>query len=153
GYVAKLDASGGTLVYSTFLGGSSIDYCYGVAVDAGGAAIITGSTISSDFPTTPGAYATTKTGRYDISVSKLDASGSTLVASTFLGGSSDQGGTAVALDSDGAVVVAGYTNSIDFPTTPGAYDSDINGKSDVVVAKLDPSLSTLLHATFIGGAE
>src|SRR5262249_50593215 len=125
--VAKLDPSGSTLVWSTFLGGSGDDWAFALALDATGAVTVGGGTGSSDFPTTPGADDTTSNGGGDAFVAKLDASGSTLVWSTFLGGSSSDYTEALALDASGAVVVVGATYSSDFPTTPGAYDTTSNG--------------------------
>src|SRR5262249_50685188 len=151
-FVAKLDASGSSLLYGTFLGGYSGQTARAIAVDASGAALVTGLTWSPDFPTTPGAYDTTFNGVGDAFVAKLDASGSRLLYGTFLGGSSDDSAPAIALDASGAVVVGGLTLSPDFPTTPGAYDPTNSGAYDAFVAKLDASGSSLLYGTFLGGS-
>jgi hypothetical protein len=155
-FVAELDASGSTLVYSTFLGGSGVDASYVVALDTTGAAVVTGNTTSSDFPTTPGAYDTTFNGGAgfgDAFLAKLDPSGSTLLYSTFLGGSSDDSAQGLAVDTAGAAVVSGWADSPDFPTTPGAYDRTYNGGRDIFVAKVDASGSTLTYSTFLGGSS
>jgi hypothetical protein len=125
------------LVYSTFLGGSSQDSAGALALDATGSAVVSGVTISSDFPTTPGAYDTTFDGNSDAFVAKLDPSGSTLLYSTFLGGSESDQAYALGLDATGAAVVSGETFSADFPTTPGASDTTHNGGFDAFVAKLE----------------
>jgi hypothetical protein len=137
-FVAKLDASGSTLLYSTFLGGSNLEEPRALALDVTGAAVVTGWTYSSDFPTTPGAYDTTINGDADVYVTKLDPSGSTLLYSTFLGGSAFDRAHALALDAAGDAVVSGTTYSSDFPTTPAAYDTDYDGGGgDAFVAKLN----------------
>src|SRR5882672_3973814 len=102
-YVVKLNAAGSALVYSTFLGGSAGDSAAGIAVDATGAVYVAGSTSSSDFPTTAGAFDTSFNGgnpfsSADVFVAKLDAAGSTLVYSTFLGGSGNETSGGVAVD-------------------------------------------------------
>ncbi|GBC85042.1 hypothetical protein HRbin11_01483 [bacterium HR11] len=145
----------GSLLYATFLGGSSHDYSYGLAVDGVGAAYVTGLTVSPDFPTTPGAYDTTFNGLTDVFVAKLNPAGqgnADLAYATFLGGIGVDQGWGIAVDGVGAAYVVGYTESSDFPTTPGAYDTSHNGGGDVFVVKLNASGSGLAYATFLGGA-
>ncbi len=139
------------LLYATFLGGSADDWGRGIAVDAGGSAYVTGYTRSSGFPTTPGAFDATYNGSYDAFVAKLNPAGSALLYATFLGGSMNSGGFAIAVDGSGAAYVTGCTYSSDFPTTPGAFDTTHNGSYDAFVAKLNPAGSTLAYATFLGG--
>jgi hypothetical protein len=153
-FVTKLNASGSTLVYSTYLGGrTGGDEALAIAVGSAGAAYVVGSTDSSDFPTTPGAFDTSN--NFDKAfVTKLNASGSGLVYSTFLGGSYSDRATAIAVDSAGMAYLAGYTGSSDFPTTPGAFDNSFNGVPttfDAFVTKLDASGSALVYSTFLGG--
>jgi hypothetical protein len=153
-FVSKLNAAGSALVYSTFLGGSGSDMGHGIAVDAGGAAYVTG-TAASGFPTTTGAFQTTYGGgTSDAFVSKLNAAGSMLVYSTFLGGSSTDDGWGIAVDATGAAYVTGLTASSTFPTTVGAFDVGHNGLNDAFVSKLNPSLTgiaSLVYSTFLGG--
>src|SRR6267142_719006 len=130
------------LSYSTFLGGTGTDLGLGIAVDAAGNAYVTGGTGSTDFRTTPGAFDPIYNGGGDVFVAKLNADGSALVYSTFLGGSSEDDGFGIAVDATGAVYVGGATNSADFPTTPAAFDTSFNGGSpftfaDAFLAKLD----------------
>jgi hypothetical protein len=152
-YVVKLDASGSSLIYSTFLGGISFDIGAVITLDTVGAAVVGGWACSTNFPTTPGAFDTTHNGGQDAFVAKLDASGSTLLFSTFLGGSGLEGSYQIDLDAAGMIVVSGGSFSPNFPTTPGAYDTIHNGGYDAFVAKLDASGSTLLYSTFLGGSS
>jgi len=109
------------LTYSTYLGGNSYDSGFGIAVDGTGNAYVTGSTASSNFPTTTGAFSTTLGGPGEALVSKLNATGSGLLYSTFLGGNSGDAGLGIAVDGAGNAYVTGYTYSSDFPTTTGAF--------------------------------
>jgi hypothetical protein len=134
-FVTKLNASGSALAYSTFLGGENFDDGFGIAVDGEGRAYVTGQTSSADYPTTPGAFDTTPNGDFDAFVTKLNASGSALRYSTFLGGSSIDDGLGIAVRGDNAFVT-GSTLSVDYPTTPGAFDTTPNGDFDAFVTKL-----------------
>ena len=128
--MTKLDASGAALGYSSYLGGSDVDDSgYGIALDGAGSAYLTGDTYSADFPTTAGAFDTTYNGSYDAFVTKLDASGAALGYSTYLGGSGDDLGLGIALDGAGSAYLTGTTDSADFPTTAGAFDTTFNGGS------------------------
>ncbi len=158
-WVAKLDASGSNLLYSTYLGGSGREFFSSLALDGAGNVYITGRTSSSDFPTTPGAYDRTFRGSvavfpeiFDGFVTKLNASGSALVYSTFLGGTGSDAGTAIAVDSAGTAFVVGFTNSTDFPTTCGALDRTANGGLDAFLTRLDPAGAALLYSSYLGGS-
>jgi len=149
-----------TLVYSTYLGGSNSDTISAIALDGSGNAYLTGTTSSTDFPVTPGAYETTdKDPRSSVFVTKLNSSGSALIYSTFLAGSgAASGGDAsetIAVDASGDAYVAGYTYSNNFPTTAGAYQTANkafaqNGNTGFV-AKLNPTGTGLLYSTYLGG--
>jgi len=152
-FVAKLSHDGSELLYSSFVGGADDDEGMSVAVDAEGVAHVTGRTSSPDFPTTQDCFDDSHQGDYDVFVLGMNASGSALVYSSFLGGSGEDRGYDIALDSKGRACVVGDTLSKDFPTTPGAYDVTHNGKLDVVSFKLDRDGRTLLYSTFIGGVE
>ncbi len=153
-FVAKLNAAGSALEYATFLGGSSRDQGYGIAVDGAGRAYVMGYTESSDFPTTPSAFDPTHNGNGDAFVAKLNAAGSALEYATFLGGSYDDLGSAIVVDGEGRAYVTGHTRSSDFPTTPGAFDPTYNGDAgDAFVAKLNAAGSALEYATFLGGGS
>jgi hypothetical protein len=153
-FVTKLNASGSALAYSTFLGGTSPDFGFGIAVDGEGRAYVTGSTSSPDYPTTRGAFDRTFTGASNTLVTKLNASGSALVYSTYLGGSGGgDAGSGIAVDTTGRAYVAGQTSSVDFPTTRGAFDRtlDRNFNEDAFVTTLNASGSELVYSTFLGG--
>jgi hypothetical protein len=139
------------VVYATFLGGSASDLGEAIAVDSTGAAYVVGTTSSTDFPTSTGAFSTTYSNNLDVFVGKLNPEGSGLVYATFLGGSGEDVSWSIAVDDDGAAYVGGYTASADFPATAGAYDTSYNGNYDAYVAKLNPAGSGLVYATFLGG--
>ena len=114
-FVAKLDPAGSALIYATYLGGSSYDVAYGIAVDHAGNAYLTGLTGSTDFPTV-NPLPPARVGLGDAFVAKLDPAGSTLIYATSLGGSSYDGAYGIAVDRAGNAYVTGYTSSADFPT-------------------------------------
>jgi hypothetical protein len=153
-FVAKLDATGSTLVYSRYLGSRDREFAYGIAVDANGEAYVTESTSSTDFPTTAGAAQIVNAGGLDAFVTKLDSTGSTVVYSTYLGGSGDDADLRVDITVDGAgeAYVTGRTESTDFPTTTGAVQTVNAGGADAFVARLDASGSTLAYSTYLGGS-
>ena len=147
------------LDYATYLGGHSYDYGANVTVDSDGNAYVVGTTESPDFPTTPGVpdefY---NGGESDAFVAKLSADGSYLAFATFLGGVGDDWGDdfghGVAVDNDGNIHVTGWTNSLSFPVTSGAYDTSYNGGYyDAFAAKLNAAGDTLLYATYLGGTD
>ena len=114
-FVTKLNPSGSALVYSTYLGGSGDDYGDGIAVDSSGSAYITGYTSSTNFPTANPIQGTHAGGYYDAFVTKLNPAGSALVYSTYLGGSSDDVGWNIAVDSSGSAYITGHTDPPTFP--------------------------------------
>ncbi|MEK7184151.1 MAG: SBBP repeat-containing protein, partial [Patescibacteria group bacterium] len=155
-YVTKLNAAGSALTYSTYLGGSGTDYGLGVAVDTTGNAYTTGLTDSTNFPTSS-AYQTSNGGSDDAFVTKLNAAGSALTYSTYLGGSASDFGMHVALSLDFDVYVAGQTSSTNFPTT-SAFQSSNGGSSDAFVtlltehsvilsAQVNPTLTFTVNST------
>jgi hypothetical protein len=149
-FLTKLSASGGSLVYSTYLGGSGYDYGLGVAVDGAGFAYVAGGTNSADLPT-QSAYDGNLNGGGDALVARFLASGNSLVYCTYLGGSEDEECYEIAVDSSGCAYVTGWTASADFPTQD-AYDDTYNGGGDVFVTKLSSSGDSLVYSTYLGGA-
>jgi RHS repeat-associated protein len=154
-FVVKLNAAGTDLSYATFLGGGDVDEGYAIAVDGTGNAYVTGSTISNDFPTTTGAYDTSYNTNGDVFVVKLNVAGTDLTYATFLGASLGDIGYAIAVDGMGNTYVTGSTDSNDFPTTTGAYDTTYNGyyDYDAFVVKLNAAGTDLTYATFLGGVD
>src|SRR4051794_12317917 len=150
-FVTKLNPAGSALAYSTYVGGTQVENGQGVTVDSGGNAYVVGSTSSTDFPTTAGAFDRTANGGFDGTLTKLNPTGSGLVFATYLGGTDFDGGGDVAVDSAGNVFVTGGTSSTNFPTTPGAFDTTPDG-NDGFVTKLNPAGSALVYSTAIGGS-
>ncbi|MBU1101626.1 MAG: SBBP repeat-containing protein [Bacteroidetes bacterium] len=150
---------------STLLGGSGNDGSYytgsNVAQDSNGDIIIAGSTISSNFPTTSGVVSQSRGGGVDLFVAKLSADLSTLIASTYIGGTGNEEARAIEIDGDGNIYLSGITESNNFPVTGGAYDESYSGSSaagpygsgDVFVMKLSNDLSTILASTYVGGTN
>ena len=150
-FVTKLNAAGSALLYSTYLGGSA-DLGIGISVDTLGNAYVTGDAYSSDFPTTPGAFQTTYGGNFDAFVSKLNAGGSALLYSTYLGGTQGEQSWGIAVDASGNAYVTGWAGS-GFPTTPGAFQTAFGGKEDAFVSKLNATGSAVLYSTYLGGND
>ena len=138
--------------FSTFVGGTDSDSGRGIDVDAAGNIYVTGQTASANYPTTPGVFDRGYNSNTDVFVTKLDSSGSTIAYSTFIGGSAFDSGNGIAVDVAGAAYVAGFSGSLNYPTTPGSFDTTQNGGSDAFVSKLDPSGSRLEYSTYLGGA-
>jgi hypothetical protein len=146
GFVTKLNANGSALVYSTYLGGSDIDFALGMAIDASGNAYVTGATYSSDFPVTPGAFDTTFNGA--AFVTKLNTTGSALIYSTYLGGTNGAGG--IAVDASGNAYVAGTGGPPNFLTTPGAFQTSCVEGGCAFVSKLNSAGSGPAYSTYLG---
>ncbi len=141
------------LIYSTFIGGNGEDCGYSIVLDKDENMFITGYSEDSpiDYPTTAGAFDRINNGGYDVMVTKMDPAGSSLVYSTFLGGSRYDFGSSISVGPDSCAYVTGDTQSKDYPVTTGAYDTLQNGEYDAFVTKLDPTGSSLIFSTFIGG--
>jgi hypothetical protein len=171
--LTKINPAGTAIVYSTYLGGSDGDTAYGLAVDSAGNAYLAGSTQSSDFPITPGAFQTSiNTGLgpvvcgadgnpygaigicADMFVAKIDPTGSHLIYSTLLGGSGSEQPQGIAVDRLGNAYVTGSTNSADFPTTVGAFQTTqpCSGSpcSNAMVTKVSADGSHLIYSTYLG---
>ena len=152
-FVTKVNAAGSALVYSTYLGGVATEQGYGIALDAAGNAYVGGWTMSGDFPTTPGAFQTAYGGTFDAFVTKLNSTGTGLVYSTYLGGTGDERGRGITVDAADNAYVTGWTYSIDFPTTPGAFQTVNQGTVwDAFVTRLNATGNALVYSTYLGGS-
>ncbi len=173
-FITKLNSTGSALIYSTYLGGSAGDIGTSIAVDSSGNAYVTGETVDADFPTlnpiqaTFGGGGTSCNGNTNVPcgdafVTKLNSTGMALVYSTYLGGSGEDGGVAIKIDSTGAAYVAGETDSSNFPTTAGAFQTKFGGGSagctntgftcgDAFVTKVNSTGSAWTFSTYLGGS-
>jgi len=149
GFAAKLNPTGNTLVYSTYLGGSLDDQANSVAVNASMEAYVAGDTLSTDFPTTSGVVGPDLSGNQDGFVVRLSSDGSNEIYGTYLGGPNWEWTNAIAVDGSDAAYVVG--TSSDIPTTAGAYDTTADGL-DAFVAKLNSSASAFVYCTMLGGS-
>jgi len=156
-FVTKLNSTGSGLVYSTYLGGSGDDQGLGIAVSSDGHAYVTGSTTSANFPTTTNAIQPASGGGEDAFVTMLNSTGTGLVYSTYLGGSGDEEGKGIAVDSRGHAYVTGFTSSINFPRTTGAFQATAPvklplGSHGAFVAALNPLGTGLVYSSYLGGS-
>ncbi len=156
-FVTCLDPTGSELVFSTYLGSLDLfDGAFRVDLADDGSIVVVGETQGDGFPTTAGAFQSTYAGgTIDVFVSQLDATGSTLLFSTLLGGSKSDGPKGVSTRSDGCIAVAGKTDSPDFPTSADAFRPNLAGVSDAYLTLLDPAESgpsQLTYSTFFGGS-
>ena len=136
------------LVYSTFLGGNDLEWCSGLVVTELGEAIIAGYTLSPNYPITPGVLDSTYAAE-DCIITKLNAQGTALVYSTFLGGAQGDEGEAICLDGFGGVIVAGNMYSTDFPTTNGSGFN--GGNQDCFITRLNSAGNAMIFSTTLGG--
>jgi len=157
-FVTKINFTGTALLFSSYLGGTGTDTCTALAV-GNGAVFLTGYTTSADFPVvapagsgTPQPFQLTYGGNTDAFVTQLAATGSSLVYSSYLGGSGADFGQGIAVDSSGIAYVTGSTQSTNFPTTVGAFQPNIRGSQNVFVTKVNFTGEALLYSTFLGGS-
>jgi hypothetical protein len=148
-FVSKISPNG-TLIYSTFLGGAPNDQAHGIAVDRAGNAYVVGLTGSTAFPTV-NALQPKSAGGYDVFVTKISPDGSKLLYSTYLGGTGQDYGIAIAVDLAGSANVVGYTASTDFPTVNAAQPRS-GGQTDVFIARISADGGALLYSTYLGGS-
>ena len=148
-FLTELKPDGSALLYSTYVGGSQADNATALALDSAGDVFLTGSTQSHDFPTM-NPLQLGNDGVSNVFVTEVNPTGTALVYSTYLGGSSSDYGTAIALDGSGNVYISGYTFSTDFPTQ-NAFQSVLAGGSDAFITELTPGNTALVFSTFLGG--
>ncbi|MGA2325015.1 MAG: SBBP repeat-containing protein [Bryobacteraceae bacterium] len=150
-FVSKLNPAGSALSYSTFIGGTSTDIPYGMALDSRGYVSVTGNTSSTDFPTTSGALSTSLSGTSDGFLCQLNDTGSSLAYSSYLGGSGDDEGNAVVLDTSGNAYILGDTSSTNFPFVSGGYQNALRGASDAFILKIGGLLPAARTITIVSG--
>jgi len=141
-FIIKLNTSGSALIYSTFFGGSNVEFSNSITIDTNGNAFIAGTTNSLNLPVTIGSYDTNYNGGYDVFVAKLNSSGSALVYSTYIGGGADDQAYAIAIDNSRNSIITGTTTSVNYPTTSGAYDTSFyyaGNYTDIILTKLNVS--------------
>jgi hypothetical protein len=153
GFVAKFNHNLTELLYCTLLGGNAGESVKGIIVDKMGYAYVWGYTYSTDFPITTGAFDTTINGQQDGFLTKLNQNGTEIIASTFIGGSDLDIIKKCVVDPLGSLYLAGETLSIDFPTTPMAFNTLYNNGGDAFILKINEDLSSLEYATFLGGGQ
>jgi hypothetical protein len=153
-FVTKLNPLGSGLAYSTYFGGSGNDLGRGIALDGAGNAYVTGYISSTNFPTTAGAFQTMfGGGALDAFVTKLNPLGTGLLYSTYLGGSGDDFGQGVAVDTSGNVYVTGFTGSTNFPTANPVQATFGGGTFDAFVTAVNPLGTGLVYSTYLGGSD
>lgn len=156
-FVMKVNANA-SLGFSTFLGGINEDEAYGIALDANTNVFVTGSTSSDDFPTKNPQEAILGNGylyNTDAFITELSSSGTTLLYSTFFGGSSPDTGLGIATDIAGNIYLIGLTDSDDLTVTPGSPQQYPNGQTDLFVAKINPLVqgpSGIIFSSYLGGS-
>jgi hypothetical protein len=151
-FLLKYNGNTGDLEYSTFIGGTGYEMAFGIAFDASGDVWITGETMSSDFPLTSDAN-DSQLDSVDAFLLNLASNGSTLLYSTFIGGTDGDSGQSIAIDTKGNPWLVGIMLSLDFPTTPNAYDNSSNGDFDLFLVNLAANRSLIMYSTYIGGSN
>lgn len=155
-FVTKLNSAGNSLLYSTYIGGSGTDVGLGIKVDATGNAYITGRTSSSNYDIIAGSFQTALAGGDDVFVTKINSTGTSLIYSTFIGGTSNDEGSDIAVDASGNVYITGYTASTNFDITSGVFQTTFGGAfffGDIFVTKLNNNGTSLVFSTYLGGSD
>jgi len=151
-FIAKFSPDLSTLKGAAVIGGSSADAARGITTDHQGNIIVVGTSQSDNFPTTTNAYDSTFEGLTEIVIAKFSPDLSTLIASTYLGGTDYEGVGDVVTTSEGNIILVGQSRSVDFPTTTNAYDLSFSGgDGDFIISIFSPDLSTLISSTYLGG--
>lgn len=149
--VYKLNPTATTLLYATYLGSSSNDWGYGIVVNSAGEAYVTGHAGAANFPVTAGAFQTVHGGSLDVFVTKLNATGTGLIYSTFIGGPNGDQGFDIKINAAGEAFITGVASKLGFPFTPGVFQNTLPAGYGALVAKLNASGSALIYAGILGG--
>ncbi len=153
-FISKISPSGDKIQYSTFIGGSSYDTAVSIVIDDQKCAYVTGYSVNaSDFPTTVNAINETSNGEVEAFVCKISPDGSTLEYSTLIGAEADDRSHDIDVDPSGNAYIVGYTNSINFSTTPGCINKDDNHQSDAFICKISADGTSLIYSNLIGGSQ
>lgn len=152
GFVLKLSPDGGSLQFSTYLGGSGREAITDLALAPDGSVLVTGYTNSSDFPGTSGSFDSNIDGD-DVFVASLSNDGSALNFAAYVGGSAKEDSSSIGVDGQGVIYLAGSTYSSDFPTTSGAFDESFGGDVDAYVMVISDDGSSLMYSSYIGGTD
>jgi uncharacterized protein YjdB len=153
--ITKISPDGSTVLFTTTLGAGTFAYPTSIALGSTGKVYFTGTTNSTSWPTTTNAFQQTNGGGYDTFVSVLDSTGSSLLYSTYLGGTTTENNASIAVDASGKIYVNGLTSSSNFPTTAGAFQTTLTSSYAQYVAKIDPTLSgtaSLIYSTLLNNA-
>ena len=162
--LSKYNQDGSELIYATYLGGNAEDLPHSMIANEQDQIVLLGSSNSTNYPVSTGAYDQTHNGGKDIVITSLSSDGSQLIGSTYIGGSGLDGVNGieeyyaddyrgeVVLDTSGNIYIASFTKSANFPATAGSFQDSLSGGQDGVICKLTPSLDTLIWATMIGGS-
>ncbi|MCC7430101.1 SBBP repeat-containing protein, partial [bacterium] len=154
GAFSKFNSDLSGLIYSTYLGGNGYDDFIGISVDVNENCYLSGGTFSADFPIVSGSWDTSYNGNGDAFISKLDATGSSLIYSTYLGSGEHEYSRGSSNDANGYLYLVGPTASVYFPTTAGAVSNVYGGGTfDIFATKLDQNGTGLVYSTFIGGTD
>ena len=151
-FIFSLSGTNGSLLYSTFVGGSGVESAFSMDLDSEGNIWATGITDSGDFPMSPSSLYPGYNGSFDAVLFQISKNGTTMLYSTFFGGTGDDRGYELLIDSSDDVCVAGTTDSFDFPVTVDAYKNTTSGGRDIYLLKLTGDGSTLLYSTYFGGS-
>ncbi|RQO30540.1 hypothetical protein DBR32_13330 [Taibaiella sp. KBW10] len=172
--ISKFNASGTALLYSTYIGGNGNEMPHSLVVDNNNNLIIGGKSSSTNYPTTTGSFDPTHNGDFDIILTKLNSTGTALIGSTYVGGSGSDGvninanyssyatlkhnygddsRSEVMIDDAGNIYLSGNTQSTGFPVTSNALKSTLTGAQDGVFLKFNPTLTTMIYGTLIGGSS
>ncbi len=154
-FVTKIAANGGSVVYSTYIGGSGLDRADGIAIDSSGSAYVVGRVDSSsiNFPTTPGVIGPTyRGGDFDGVAFKLNPQGNGLAYSTYIGAEDNDSTEGVTVDSNGSAYLTGGTKSLGFPVTGAGFQTSRSGDTDAYLMRLNSTATGLMYSTYVGGS-
>jgi hypothetical protein len=150
-FVTKLNPTGTSLMYSTYLGGTGSDLGFGISTDAAGNAYVAGWTDSADFPVTTGVVQGVSGGGADAFVTEVNPTGTAWVYSTYVGGTGNDSAYGIAVDTSGSAYITGQTSSTDFPVTSGVVQGAPVGGADAFASKLNTTATALTYSTYLGG--